>query len=186
MKVYVIRHGQTDWNLAQKTQGKTDIELNKTGIEQARKAKEKINKCKIDLIYCSPLKRAKETAKIVNEDKKYKIIYEKDLEERGFGDFEGKTKEEIKEMVGDWEKIHDYKINSNERNIEPIKDVCNRVWNFLDKVKEEQAGKNILIVTHAGVCRAINAYFNGADEEGNIASAKMDNCEVREFEYIER
>ena len=183
MKVYVIRHGQTDWNLAQKTQGKTDIELNETGIKQAIKAKDEINKCDIDLIYCSPLKRTMKTAEIVNEDKKCKIIYDKALEERGFGDFEGKTKDEIKDMIGDWEKIHDYKINSNERNIEPIKDVCNRVWNFLDKVKEEQAGKNILIVTHAGVCRAINAYFNGADEDGNIASAKMDNCEVRGFEY---
>ena len=57
MKVYVIRHGQTDWNLAQKTQGKTDIELNETGIKQAIKAKDEINKCDIDLIYCSPLKK---------------------------------------------------------------------------------------------------------------------------------
>ena len=113
MKVYVIRHGQTDWNLAKKTQGKTDIELNETGIEQARKAKEEINKCNIDLIFCSPLKRARKTAEIVNEDKKCKIIYNKALEERGYGDFEGKTKDEIKEMIESWEKIHNYTENSN-------------------------------------------------------------------------
>ena len=169
MKVYVIRHGQTDWNLAKKTQGKTDIELNETGIEQARKAKEEINKCNIDLIFCSPLK--------------CKIIYNKALEERGYGDFEGKTKDEIKEMIESWEKIHNYTENSNERNIEPIKDVCARVWNFLDEIKNKEQEKDILIVTHAGVCRAINAYFNGKDENGMIESAKMENCEIREFEF---
>lgn len=183
MKVYVIRHGQTDWNLSKKTQGKTDIELNETGIEQARKAKEEINKCNIDLIYCSPLKRARKTAEIVNEDKKCKIIYNKALEERGYGDFERKTKDEIKEMIESWEKIHNYTENSNERNIEPIKDVCARVWNFLDEIKNKEQEKDILIVTHAGVCRAINAYFNGKDENGMIESAKMENCEIREFEF---
>ena len=182
MKVYVIRHGQTDWNLAQKTQGKTDIELNQTGIEQAQKPKVEINKYNIDLIYCSPLKRAKKTAEIVNEDKKCNIIYEKALEERGFGDFEGKTKDEIKEMIDDWETIHDYKLNSTERNIEPIKDVCNRVWNFLDEIKTKEAGKDILIISHAGICRAINAYFNGMDSTGNVSSAKIGNCEIRKFE----
>ena len=183
MKVYVIRHGQTDWNLASRTQGKTDIELNQTGIEQARKAKEEINKYNIDLIYCSPLKRARKTAEIVNEDKKCNIIYEKALEERCFGDFEGKNKEEIADMIEEWEKIHDYGLNSNEGNIEPIRDVCNRVWSFLDEIKSKNDENNILIVTHAGVCRAINAYFNGKDENGNIESAKMGNCEIREFEF---
>lgn len=183
MKLYVIRHGQTDWNLVGKTQGKTDIELNETGIKQAIEAKEKINKCNIDLIYCSPLKRTIKTAEIINEDIKCKIIYDKALEERGFGEFEGLTKEEIKKLVNEWEKIHDYNLNSEERNIEPIKDVCNRVWGLLDKIKNEHKGKNILIVTHAGVCRAINAYFNGLDENKNVVSAKMENCEIREFEY---
>ena len=182
MKVYVIRHGQTDWNLAEKPQGKTDIELNETGIEQAQKAKKEMDKYKIDLIYCSPLKRARKTAEIVNEDKKCNIIYEKALEERGFGDFEGKSREEIKNMIGNWEKLHDYKINSNEGNVEPIQDLCNRVWNFLDEIKSKEKEKDILIVTHAGVCRAINAYFNGAYEGSSISIANMGNCEIREFE----
>ena len=104
------------------------------------------------------------------------------MEERGFGVFEGKTKEEIKEMIDDWETIHDYKLNSTERNIEPIKDVCNRVWNFLDEIKTKEAGKDILIISHAGICRAINAYFNGMDSTGNVSSAKIGNCEIRKFE----
>ena len=56
MKIYVMRHGQTDWNLAGKAQGRTDIELNDTGIEQAKQAKKQIDNYKIDLIICSPLK----------------------------------------------------------------------------------------------------------------------------------
>ncbi len=54
MKLYVIRHGQTDWNVAGKCQGRTDIELNSTGIEQAKKAKTQLKDHKIDLIICSP------------------------------------------------------------------------------------------------------------------------------------
>jgi len=61
MKLYVVRHGQTDWNINGKIQGQKDIELNDTGILQARSLKEEFNKLDVDLIMCSPLKRAKRT-----------------------------------------------------------------------------------------------------------------------------
>ena len=81
MKLYVIRHVQTNWNLKGIIQGQKDIELNDKGINEARKAKDEFNNLKIDLIMCSPLKRAKETAKILNEDKNINIIYKKELTE---------------------------------------------------------------------------------------------------------
>ena len=56
MKLYVMRHGQTDWNVLGKIQGISDTELNETGIKQAKEAKEKFNQLEIDLIFCSPLK----------------------------------------------------------------------------------------------------------------------------------
>ena len=59
MKLYVIRHGQTDWNLIGKIQGQTDIKLNQTGITQAEKVRDEIEKYDFCLIICSPLKRAK-------------------------------------------------------------------------------------------------------------------------------
>lgn len=85
MKLYVIRHGQTDWNVAGKCQGMSDIELNETGIEQAKKVKEQIKKYNINLIISSPLKRAKKTAEIINEAINCPIEYDNRVIERGFG-----------------------------------------------------------------------------------------------------
>ena len=66
MKIYVVRHGQTNWNVKGKIQGKSDIELNEKGIEQAKELKELIKNYDINLIISSPLKRAKQTAEIIN------------------------------------------------------------------------------------------------------------------------
>ena len=85
MKLYVIRRGQTDWNVAGKCQGRTDIELNSTGIEQAKKAKTQLKDYKIDLIICSPLKRARKTAEIINEAIDCKIISDERIIERNCG-----------------------------------------------------------------------------------------------------
>ena len=133
-----MRHGQTDWNLAGKAQGRTDIELNDTGIEQARKAKEEINKCNIDLIFCSPLKRARKTAEIINEAINCQIISDERIIERGFGNVEGKTDDEWKKIFGDnTHAISNYYLNFNEQNIESMRDICERVWDLLDEIKEK-------------------------------------------------
>ena len=89
MKIYVIRHGQTNWNKERKIQGHTDIELNEEGIKQAEKAYEDIRKLKIDMVICSPLKRTRKTAEIITKDRNCPIIYDESLIERGFGMLEG-------------------------------------------------------------------------------------------------
>ena len=184
MKLYVIRHGQTDWNVVGKCQGRTDIELNKTGIEQAQKAKEQIKDYNIDLIIYSPLKRTKKTANIINESTNCQIMSDERVIEREFGDIEGTTRKEWNDIVkNDIKIINNYNLNYNEHNIEPVKNLCKRVWNLLDEIQEIHKDKNVLIVTHGGTCRAINAYFNGIQEDGTVVSAEMDNCEIREYEY---
>ncbi len=184
MKLYVIRHGQTDWNVAGKCQGMTDIELNSTGIEQAKQASEQISNYKIDLIICTPLKRARKTAEIINEAIDCKIISDERIIERNCGNIEGTTKEEWPSIVNeDIDIINNYNLNWNKLKVEPIQNVCNRVWNLLDEIEEKYKDKNILLVTHGGTCRAINAYFNGISEEGIVVSAKIKNCEIREYQY---
>lgn len=87
--IYVVRHGETDWNKLHKVMGRVDIPLNETGKSQAKITSEKLKEYKIDLIISSPLKRACETAKIINETKNLEIIYDDRLLERDFGEFEG-------------------------------------------------------------------------------------------------
>ena len=68
MKILVTRHGQTDWNLDKKVQGKADIELNEKGRQQAEETKKLLDYKDIDLIICSPLIRARQTAEIINKE----------------------------------------------------------------------------------------------------------------------
>ena len=100
MKIYAIRHGETDWNKLKKAQGQTDIELNKNGINQALQAKEIIQKLDIDLVIASPLKRARKTAEIIC-DGKFDIIFDTRLQERSFGKFEGTSSDEML-----WEELY--------------------------------------------------------------------------------
>jgi len=180
MKLYVIRHGQTNWNLKGIIQGQKDIELNDKGINEARKAKDEFNSLKIDLIMCSPLKRAKETAKILNTDKNINIIYKSELIERGLGDFEGKS------CITEEDDIYNYHMNKTIRNIEPVVDLCNRVNELIDEIKNKYKGKNILLVTHSGTARAIERYFYGIDENGDLPPENLKNCEIREYEIMEK
>ena len=174
MKIYVTRHGQTDWNVQGKTQGRADIELNEVGIKQAKQTKEELKNIDIDLIICSPLKRAKKTAEIINEGRNIQIIFDNQIIERNFGEFEGKK---IK-----FDEFWDYNAHPRYQRAETIQEIISRISNFLDKIKEEYKDKNVLLVTHGGVSIAINCYFKGIPEDGKIINYCLHNCEVQEFE----
>ncbi len=182
MKFYIIRHGQTNWNKEAKIQGKTDIELNEEGIKQANKAKEIMKNYPIDIIVSSPLKRAKRTAEIINEEKNVPIILDKAIEERGFGDFEGKIRKEIQDEILNSEILDDYQLNKQYKGVETIQSLCGRVWTLLDYLKRDYAEKNILLVTHGGVMVAVNGYFNGVNDKGILERVYLENCEVKIYE----
>ena len=174
MKLYLIRHGETDWNVQGKTQGRADIELNEVGIKQAKQTKEELKNIDIDLIICSPLKRAKKTAEIINEGRNIPIIFDDQIIERNFGEFEG---EKIK-----FDEFWDYNAHPRYQRAETIQEIISRISNFLDKIKEEYKDKNVLLVTHGGVSIAINCYFKGIPEDGKLINYCLHNCEVQEFE----
>ena len=182
MKLYVIRHGQTEWNVAGKCQGMTDIELNSTGKEQAKKISEQIKNYKIDLIICSPLKRARATAEIINEVVNCIIINDERIIERNCGNLEGTTEKEWDSIIGDnVDVINNYNLNWNGQNIEPIQDVCKRVWNLLDEIQEKYKDKNVLIVTHSAVSRVIHYLLGIIPEDGDLSKIDIPNLRIIEY-----
>ena len=92
MNIFVVRHGQTEWNVMKKMQGSADIELNEKGLSQASDTADMLRDLAFDIIFCSPLKRAKQTAEIINDDRGLNIIFDERLRERNYGEFEGTSK----------------------------------------------------------------------------------------------
>ena len=182
MKIYVVRHGQTDYNINGLFQGRKDIPLNSIGIKQAEETAQKFKNIPVDIILVSPLTRAKETAKYISNVTGIKPVIEQDLIERNFGDMEGKPNREdcnIKMLL-------DYEKNYNICNVEPIQSLFKRVSDCLDKIIDKYMGKNVVLVTHGGVAQAIDIYFHGFPESKDLQSIALKNCEVREYVPNER
>ena len=97
MKLYLIRHGETDWNKEFKIQGSSDIELNEYGRELAFITREGLRHIPFDIAYTSPLKRAKETAEIILGGRNIPLYEDERVQEACFGSFEGATLKELRE-----------------------------------------------------------------------------------------
>lgn len=173
--IYITRHGQTDWNVLKKVMGKCDEPLNQKGIEQANITKDRVKDISFDLIICSPLLRAKQTAKIISQSKNVEIIYDDRISERNFGEFEGLKTSEF-DFLGYW----DYYKNEHYKKAENIQDFFERIYTFLNHITAKYEDKNVLLVTHGGVSVAVACYFNSTIPTGSLIDAGLvlGNCEI--------
>lgn len=177
MNVYVIRHGQTEWNVLKKMQGSADIPLNEKGIEQAQQTKLNLENVTFDVILCSPLIRAKQTAEIINNERNLNIIFDNRLRERDYGEFEGTSKSSF-----NYNDFWAYNKNIKYAKAENVQEFFNRVYGFLDEIKNKYIDKNILIVCHAGVTKAIECYANGMMKDEEIGPYLPDNASIQEYQ----
>ncbi|MDD3392912.1 MAG: histidine phosphatase family protein [Bacilli bacterium] len=165
-----MRHGQTDYNKQGLLQGQVDIPLNDEGIKQALAAKKQIDLLDIDLVICSPLKRAIKTAKMVTFNKK--IIVDERIIERNLGVYEGQPSLEY-----DHNKYYRYEENNTGGNVEGIKEITNRAQMFLDDLKTNYLNKKILIVTHGAFINALLYAINPHLVCETVPSISLKNCE---------
>lgn len=176
--LYFIRHGKTDNNLKRLLSGRYDIPLNEEGMEQARKEALEMKDLHLDIIFCSPLTRTKQTCEEINKYHNVPVIYEECLVERCFGKYENKT---IKKMKP--EKYWNYFKDENNKGIERLSEVFGRVYAFLDKIKEEYKDKDILIIGHNDIGRALYCYFNGLPSDGNVYPFRSENATVVSYNF---
>lgn len=151
MQLYVLRHGTTLWNLEHKIQGATDIPLHEIGREEALLIREKVRDLPIQAIYTSPLKRALETAQLIHPDPTIPCIVDRALQEVSFGDWEGKTWDEVQ---GEYPTL--LKQIPSSGYIDPpggesFQQAAQRICPFVDSLREK--GENCLLVTHKAVVR---------------------------------
>lgn len=177
--IYLTRHGQTDWNVQKKVMGRCDEPLNETGLKQAEETRDNLMNAKIDIILCSPLQRAKQTAEIINDVRNIPIIYDDRLIERDFGEFEGMQTKDF-----DFDGYWDYYKNEKYNQAENIQNFFERIYNFLNDIIEKYQDMNVLIVAHGGVSIPVDCYFNQVIPKGSLVEAGLvlGNCQVASYD----
>lgn len=182
--IYFVRHGQTFWNAENKICGATDIGLTEEGHEQAIRTgkliKEKLEngEVHIDRIFCSPLSRAKDTAKHIADETGIPLTVEPRLTEQKFGRFEGTARdaEEFQESKKSFADSYD--------GGESMLRLGQRIYNLLDDLKEreEKTGETYLLVAHNGIARMVASYFSDMTN-AEFAHSGIKNCELKKFEF---
>ena len=177
MKLYVTRHGLTEWNELDKISGITDIRLSQEGLHQAELLAEQCAQCgDIDRIIASPMIRAQQTAGKVAEKLGLSVQTDERLKEWDYGSFEGKNRHtkgfsEAKSLWGC--KMPD--------GGESVFQIVQRAYNVIDDVKRLYPSENVLLVCHGGICRVIDSYFHDMTVE-RFMNFFMGNCELRVYE----
>lgn len=173
--IYLVRQGETDWNLFKKFNGCTDTELNQTGIAQAKLQAENLRSVSFDACFCSPQKRARQTCEIIY---KGPIVFDDRLNEINLGEFEGMDETDTEAVKVAWQAIM-----SGDKGTESFKDFMKRNCDFCDMIMEDHKGENVLIVTTAGNVRVIDYYFKGKPKDYDFKRRTViNNGELLTFE----
>jgi broad specificity phosphatase PhoE len=171
--IYLVRQGETDWNLFKKANGVTDTFLNQTGIAQAKLQAENLRNVNFDSCFCSPQTRARQTCEFIY---KGPIVFDDRLVEINCGEFEGK--DETADMI----KLFWHAIQTGDMGTESWKEFIKRNCDFCDMVVKDYKEKNVLIVTHSVIVRVINYYFNGKPEHYDFLKSIVKNGGLLTFE----
>lgn len=185
MKIYITRHGTTEWNNSRRLQGWKDSDLTREGVESAIKLGKKLSPIDFDIIYSSPLNRALTTAKLIRGNKDIKIVTHNGLREMCYGIWEGMTLEDINRKYPEEYFLY---VNKPEEYIpidgETYNDLFTRVQNFLNEIVNEEA-ENVLVVTHGVTIKAMIAIIKGLTikEFSNLpifTGTSLNICEIKD------
>ena len=188
--IYLTRHGETEWNIEKRLQGRGDSPLTENGIQRAKELRDRIKNIDIDVIYSSPIKRALNTANILRGNKNIDIITDDSLMEMCFGDYEGKKIDIIQKENPSWDinLIMQGNVEICAPNGENLKEVRERISKLMNKIIAENIGKSILIVTHGITLKALMYYFKDEDVNSEVmgqATLTKINIDEKNNFYIE-
>ena len=204
MKILLVRHGETDWNVAQRIQGSTDTPLNETGIQQAKRLAEELGKRETPIIgvYTSKLERAAKTAEFVAKKLGKECIILPGLEEINFGLWEGITWEQVEERFpAEYQTWHQNRRYEHPPKGESYQELVERVVAALQKLIKELKNGNqtdketgdttnrtdvregdIVVVTHSADIMSLMSFINDTPFHEMVKRYKTGNTAVIEIE----
>lgn len=160
-KIFLIRHGETEWNVQQRLQGEKDIPLNSTGKQQAESLREKLSHIQFHAAYSSDLSRALETAEIVLGKKQIPITKTPSLRETKLGAWEGTTIQDFRSWLTENNLLNQHYPREEFLNqkiahdVESVAEVFLRAFGFIVSRASEHPGETVLMTAHGGVIASI-------------------------------
>lgn len=189
MKIYLVRHGETDWNKARKIQGQADIPLNAFGVHLAEETGRGLEDVPFDICFTSPLGRARKTAEIILKGREIPIVDEPLIMEMAFGPYEGKCcSSQGWELPESFERFFD----GPEKYVPPeggedFAQVKARVGSFLERIGADETLKEsrILVTTHGAALAGMLNYIKQEPLWAYWGQGVHKNCAVTEVEKKE-
>lgn len=178
MKIYLMRHGETDANRSKVLQGQLDRPLNDSGRQQAREAARELAGIVFDKIYSSPLSRAVETGELASGVGRENFILDDRIQEIGFGEAEGKPFSSLGDGFATFFSAPEKYRACN--GAEDFESLIARVGNFLEEIKTEK-DETVLILSHGAAIHAMLLYIGGYGID-QFWSVVVGNCGISEIE----
>ena len=180
--IYLIRHGETDWNQQRRIQGHSESSLTSAGIRQTQQAGNQLKNIRFDHIYCSPSQRTTQTLEIILPQltNTPAIGFEPALKEIYLAHWEGQLHAEVANIEPDRYDKYLYQPQLfSIPNGESYFDLQQRAWNWFTEVVYHQTFQNILIVSHGVWIRTLLAKICAIPLEKLDQIPRLDNCEIR-------
>ncbi|MBM7665938.1 putative phosphoglycerate mutase [Solibacillus kalamii] len=162
LRLYLVRHGQTEWNVQKKMQGWEDSALTEKGVNNAIALRKKLEGVEFAAAYTSTSERTIETARLIIEKRNLAINTNEDLREINLGEWEGKTLDEIKDFYPEqfkyfWENPALYEPVGGET----FEQLINRAIKVLNYITSKHNNGNILVITHSVILKSLLMHVNG-------------------------
>lgn len=192
LKLYIVRHGETEWNVIKRFQGQLNTPLTEKGMEKLRETGKKLENVLFDEVYTSELGRTVASAEIIlNENRGYKnkkLELKKlaELNEVYFGVWQGLTYEEVflkypEEANNYFYNVKNYKAENVEA--ENLKDALERFLKGINKILDSHESGNILVVTHGTVLEMFMNYVANNSIFDIDERTLMGNGDYKIFSY---
>lgn len=163
-KLYLVRHGETDWNIEGRIQGTIDVPLNERGRRQAACLAARLKRCGAGAIYTSPLLRALETAQVIAASLGVAVTSEPDLRERDFGVWQGLLASELPiRFPGELARLRADAADAFPPGGESFRQLMFRVAKAVDHLVRTAPDVDIVIVSHGGTTHALLCHLLGID-----------------------